>query len=212
MAVENEAMTIKGPMGGSRGGASPADDPAHGAFVREAPADASLRLYPPRTAKGLDPRHHAFTERIHDFRRAWLAQPGARPVGYLQILDLDQVRRHFGRRWDGLCDRVLQLVETTLESRLGPQDLYLVMSERLVWVLALGGERREIEVKGRLMASELTRLLCGALPGGIAVGFSTRLVNFEALADVDDPLGLLRRLAGLDPPPDPSTREDAPAA
>lgn len=189
MAVENDATVIKGavaagPEGGGRGGA------------------ASPQLYPPRTPRGLDPLAPDFAYRLQGFALAWLAQPGARPMGYLQVVDLDQVRRHFGRRWPGLCERVLQIAETTLESRLGPGDLYLVVSESLVWVLALGEERRDIEVRGRLFASELTRRLCGALPGGIAVGFSTRLVDFRALAAVQEPVALLRLLAGLGPPPE----------
>lgn len=186
MAVENDAMTIKGAIAAR----------AEGAVAAPAPP----ALYPPRTAKGLDPTAGDFTFRVEAFRRAWLAQPGARPVGYVQEIDLDPVRRHFGRRWVWLRERALQLVESTLEQRLGPEDVYLVMSENLVWVLALGVERRAIEVRGRLVASELTRRLCGALPGGVAVQFSTRLVDFAALGRPDEPMAVLRRLAGLGTP------------
>jgi EAL domain-containing protein (putative c-di-GMP-specific phosphodiesterase class I) len=157
---------------------------------------AAFEPYPPQGRGGLDPRRPGlFADRLAHFRRAYLAQPDCRALGSLQILDLERVKARLGRRWAELLPKVLLNVEGCIAHRLGPDELYLVVDETTVWILALGERRAEVDRRGRLIAADITERLLGVLPGGSAVGVRTLLFDFdEGLRSVAGVNGLRERV------------------
>jgi hypothetical protein len=152
--------------------------PAAGADLVAAPSGPEFTLYPPRTRAGLDPsRREEFIERVAGLRRAYLAQPAASAMSSLQILDIDQMRLRFGRRWPGLRQKVLGIVEAAIQREVGKDDLYVAVSETIFHLFRVGLKRRDAERRGRLLAAEVTERLCGTVPGGVAVRMKT--VGFD---------------------------------
>ena len=152
--------------------------PAAGADPVAAPSGPEFTLYPPRTRVGLDPsRREEFIERVAGLRRAYLAQPAASAMSSLQILDIDQMRLRFGRRWPGLRPKVLSIVEAAIQREVGKDDLYVAVSETIFHLFRVGLKRRDAERRGRLLAAEVTERLCGTVPGGVAVRMKT--VGFD---------------------------------
>lgn len=138
-------------------------------------------LHPPRSRSGLDPSsREEFVQRLTAFRKAYLAQPRQARLGTLQLVELDQIRHRFGRRWPFLREKVLGMVEGALHRDLGGDDLYVVAGETLVYVLRTGIARADAERRGRLLAAEVTERLCGAIPGGVAVRLRHMLFDFDA--------------------------------
>lgn len=145
-----------------------------------ASGSAAFELYPPQGRGGLDPRHPGqFADRLARFRRAYLAQPDCRALGSLQILDLGRVKARLGRRWGELFPKVLLNVEGCIAHRLGPDELYLVVDDTTVWILALGERRADVDRRGQLIAADITERLLGVLPGGCAVGVRTLPFDFD---------------------------------
>lgn len=145
-----------------------------------ASGSAAFELYPPQGRGGLDPRRPGqFADRLARFRRAYLAQPDCRALGSLQILDLGRVKARLGRRWGELFPKVLLNVEGCIAHRLGPDELYLVVDDTTVWILALGERRADVDRRGQLIAADITERLLGVLPGGCAVGVRTLLFDFD---------------------------------
>lgn len=173
-----------------------AETAARAAAPPAAKAGPPLDLYPPRTRHGLDPRHLGeFARRIEAFRKCYMAQPGYRELGSLQILELGEIRQRFGRRWESVREKAFPIIETCLARRLGPEDLYLVVDEERVWVLAIGARRQEVETRGRLAAAEITERLLGTIPGGVAVRLKTMLFDFaHGLAGVASVVQLEQRI------------------
>jgi hypothetical protein len=56
----------------------------------------------------------------------------------LQILDFDQIRLRFGRRWPGLRQKVLGIVEAAVQREIGKDDLYVAVSETLLYLFRSG--------------------------------------------------------------------------
>lgn len=158
---------------------------------------AAVELYPPRTRGGLDPRRPGeMAERIERLRRAYLMHPANYGATHLEILDLEPIRQRLGRRWPELLPKILFNVEGCISHRLGPEDLYLVVDEVTVWILAVGGQPGEAERLGRLIAGDVTERLLGVLPGGAAVGVRSVPFDFaEGLKGVAGLLGLRERVA-----------------
>ncbi|WP_159715939.1 hypothetical protein, partial [Geminicoccus flavidas] len=75
----------------------------------------------------LDPgRPNVFRQRLEELRGLQQRAGGHPDLGCVQMLDLEQVRLRFGRRWPALRDKALQFVAAALERALGDQDLYLL--------------------------------------------------------------------------------------
>jgi len=151
------------------------DDPS----VTAASPEALAGCYPPRAASGLDPTDRAgFCRRIEAFRRHHAARPDAQRNGSLQILDIEQIRLRFGRRWASVREKAYQIIEGTLHKRLGAHDLYVLVDADHYFVFLTGAPRAEAEVHGRLIAAEITGRLCGTMPGGAAVRLKTIQFDF----------------------------------
>lgn len=153
---------------------------------------AGFALHPPRTGHGLDPtRRDLFGERLEELRRRADPRRGQPAESCLQLVDLEQIRLRFGRRWTELREKAFQYVEHALARGLGEHDLYLVASEDRIYLLCTGLPREEAELRARLIAAAVTERLCGAAPGGVAVRVRTLPGGLDALlAGVTGP-GLL---------------------
>ncbi|HEX2527187.1 MAG TPA: hypothetical protein VHL31_12940 [Geminicoccus sp.] len=161
-------------------------EPAGAAAQDHGPAGQPFALYPPRTDRGLDPtRWDMFAARIADLRKLHLLQSEQRTHGCLQILDLEQIRLRFGRRWMDVREKAFQLIEHALDKGLGEDDFYLLASETRLYLLCTGAPRRDADLRARLIAAAITERLCGVIPGGVAVRVKSLAVDMEVLlADV----------------------------
>lgn len=143
-------------------------------------ATPPFQLYPPRSRAGLDPNQpDQFVPRIMALRKAFMSQPRVARHGSLQLLELDQIRQRFGRRWPELRAKVWGILEAALARELGPDEAYVAASETLIYILRIGLIRGEVERHGQLMAAEVTERLCGAVPGGVAVRLRTMPFDFD---------------------------------
>ncbi|MCB2052817.1 MAG: hypothetical protein KDE35_01065 [Geminicoccaceae bacterium] len=148
---------------------------------RRGDGEDGFALYPPRSASGLDPEHRAdFARRLEAFRAKHALLDDHARRGCLQIFDLDDVRQRFAARWPGVREKAYQIVEGTLNKRLGAGDLYVAVAPHLVYVLTSGPLRNEAETRGRLIAADVTARLCGTVPGGVAIRVKTLLFDFTA--------------------------------
>jgi hypothetical protein len=137
-------------------------------------------LYPPRTRAGLDPAKHAeFPDRMLGLRRAHLAHGPGSSLGSLQLLDLDQIRVRFARRWPQVREKAMGIVEAALQRELGRDDAYVAESDTRFYLFRIGLKRPDAERRGRLLAADITERLCGAIPGGVAVKMRTAPFDFD---------------------------------
>ena len=157
------------------------DDVAPSGTEHDAPEAAAFAIHPPRTRAGLNPlKRDEFLNRLSAVRRACLALGRDSGQTCLQLLDLEQIRYRFGRRWTALRPKIFGIVETSLQRDLGRDDAYVAVSETLLYVFRLGPKRQDAERRGWLVAADITEKLCGAIPGGVAV--TVRTVPFDVSA------------------------------
>jgi hypothetical protein len=141
----------------------------------------------------LDPGRPELLRRRLEELRVRQQQSGA---GCVQMLDLEQVRLRFGRRWPALRDKVLQFVTAALERALGDQDLYLLGDGDRIHLLCSGLPHEDARRRAQLLAGAITERLCGANPGGAAVRVRSMPVDLRHLLDgIVDPQGLQARVA-----------------
>jgi len=124
-------------------------------------------------------------------------RPGGQPcAGCVQMLDLQQVRLRFGRRWPALRDKALQFVAAALERMLGDHDLYLLADEDRIHLLCSGLPHEDAERRAQLLAGAITERLCGANPGGAAVRVRSVPADLGRLLEgIVDPQELQGRVA-----------------
>jgi hypothetical protein len=157
-------------------------EPAAAADHDHVSAGDAFTLYPPRTGRGLDPsRRDDFAARVGELRKLHVSQSDQRTHGRLQILDLEQIRLRFGRRWYDVREKAFQLIEHTLDRDLGDDDLYVVATETRLYILCTGSPRRDADLRARLIAATITERLCGVVPGGVAVRVKSLAVDMEIL-------------------------------
>lgn len=152
----------------------------HGHGTGPDAAAAPFSLYPPRTRAGLDPMKHAeFPERMLALRRAHLAHGQGPATGSLQILDLEQIRLRFARRWPQVREKAMGIVEAALQRELGRDDTYVAVTDTLFYIFRVGLKRQDAQRRGHLLAADITERLCGAVPGGVAVRLRTAPFDFD---------------------------------
>ena len=151
------------------------DDSAPPGGAEHDPAEAAaFAIHPPRTRAGLNPlKRDEFLNGLSAIRRACLALGRASGQTCLQLLDLQQIRYRFGRRWTPLRPKIFGIVESSLQRDLGRDDAYVAVSETLFYVFRIGLKRQDAERRGWLAAADITERLCGAIPGGVAVTLKT---------------------------------------
>ncbi len=160
-----------------QGSGDPARDPPSGTERRKG---ADFALYPPRARKGLDPlRLDDFTARLDAFRRRVEELRDPRGESALHLLDLDLIRRRFGRRFGELRENIFQIIEHALDRALGAQDLYVVVDETTIYALTCGWPREEARLRLRLAAAHITERLCGVVPGGAAIRVTSLAFPFD---------------------------------
>ena len=147
------------------------DDGAPPGGAEHDPAEAAaFAIHPPGTRAGLNPlKRDEFLNGLSAIRRACLALGRASGQTCLQLLDLEQIRYRFGRRWTPLRPKIFGIVESSLQRDLGRDDAYVAVSETLFYVFRIGLKRQDAERRGWLAAADITERLCGAIPGGVAV-------------------------------------------
>src|SRR3954453_964090 len=166
------------------------DDGAPPGGPEHDPAEAAaFAIHPPRTRAGLNPlKRDEFLNGLSVIRRACLALGRASGQTCLQLLDLEQIRYRFGRRWTSLRPKIFGIVESSLQRDLGRDDAYVAVSETLFYVFRIGLKRQDAERRGWLAAADITERLCGAIPGGVAVTLKT--VPFDVGAGLAGVTGL----------------------
>ena len=118
----------------------------------------------------LDPgRPELFRERLEELRALQQRAGGHPDSGCVQMLDLEQVRLRFGRRWPALRDKALQFVVAALERALGDQDRYLLADGDRIHLLCSGLPHEDVRRRAQLLAGAITERLCGINPGGAGV-------------------------------------------
>lgn len=148
--------------------------------VEPTSGDRPFALWPPRTRRGLDPqRLDGFARAIEGFLRAHRAGPDHRRRGAVHFLSFEMLRQRFGKRWPGLREKALQIVETSLDRALGKDDLYVVVDETTVLLLVTGLTRGEAEIRLALIAADITERLCGTVPWGAALSLRTMPCDLE---------------------------------
>ncbi|MCB1972013.1 MAG: hypothetical protein H6851_06395 [Geminicoccaceae bacterium] len=165
-------MVLAKLLGGSR--ADSARD-----TVKQDNDEGQFALYPPRTPSGLNPLDFGdFARRIEAFRKVHVTLPDQRTKGCLQIFELDRVRYRFGLRWPAIKEKAFQMIESALHRSLGEHDVYVANGETEIYVLSTRLVRADADLRGRLIASEITGRLCGSVPGGTAIRVKTMPFDF----------------------------------
>ncbi|WP_222182365.1 hypothetical protein [Geminicoccus harenae] len=145
----------------------------------------------------LDPgRPELFRQRLEELRALQQRAGGHPDSGCVQVLDLEQVRLRFGRRWPALRDKALQFVAAALERALGDQDLYLLADGGRIHLLCSGLPHEDARRRAQLLAGAITGRLRGINPGGAGVRVRSVPADLHHLLDgVVDPQGLQARVA-----------------
>lgn len=131
----------------------------------------------PEAAQRLEPGDEAaFHTRLVAFLRR--NKPAGEPLvaGNVQVLDLDDVRRHFAGRWESAKQKIHQLTDLTIRHHIGAEDLYFLVEvdEEYVIMFAKAG-KAEAGAKARLIAAEVNAKLS-------AVGLEGAQVTVRGLA------------------------------
>jgi hypothetical protein len=162
-------------------------------------AGAGTRYARSDSAKRLDPTDdEGFNRRLQEFRARHRTAIKALMTGTVQILGLTELQRRYGPRWDDMRHMALRLAETSIENRLGPLDLYLVVNEEHFVILFGNASREEAERRARLIASDILTKLCGNHAWGASItvrGFAVKVdksLTPEDIADFDHLVGCIR--------------------
>jgi hypothetical protein len=151
------------------------------------------------SAKRLDPTdNEGFNRRLQEFRARHRTAIKALMTGTVQILGLTELQRRYGPRWDDMRHMALRLAEASIENRLGPLDLYLVVNEEHFVILFGNATREEAERRARLIAGDILTKLCGNQPWGASItvrGFAVKVdkaLTPDDIADFDHLVGCIR--------------------
>ncbi len=80
-------------------------------------------------------------------------------AGNVQVLDLDDLRRHFGNRWGSAKQKVHLLTDITIRHHIGQHDLYFLADDDEFVILFAKSGKAEATVKARAIAAEVNAKL-----------------------------------------------------
>lgn len=81
--------------------------------------------------------------------------------GLVYLIELDSLRRQFGKKWDLIAGNIHETVRGTVESHMSATDACTPYTDTSYLVVYARSSRREIQLKCSLIARELARKLIG---------------------------------------------------
>jgi hypothetical protein len=142
------------------GGRNSGDWPGFLDLRHGGPAEPAQPGEPPAGPQRLDPQDQpAFHRRLVDFLRRNRPAGESVAAGNVQVLDLDDVRRHFGPRWPSAKQKLHLLTDLTIRHHVGPQDLFFLADDEEFVIMFAKAGKAEAAVKARAIAAEVNAKL-----------------------------------------------------
>jgi hypothetical protein len=113
--------------------------------------------------------HEQFAQRFADFERRNKMAVDALITGSVQMIGLDEIRQRYGDHWPQIREAARRIARQCITRRLEDTDLYVEVRDEMYIILFGRLGRVAAEQKARQIAADITRRVCGEVPGGPAV-------------------------------------------
>lgn len=113
--------------------------------------------------------HEQFAQRFADFERRNKMAVDALITGSVQMIGLDEIRQRYGEHWPQIREAARRIARQCIARRLEDTDLYVEVRDEMYLILFGTLGRVAAEQKARQIAADITRRVCGEVPGGPAV-------------------------------------------
>ncbi|MBM3573055.1 MAG: hypothetical protein FJX52_11995 [Alphaproteobacteria bacterium] len=124
-----------------------------------------------------------FSTKMAQFDTRARQAAGAAVAGNVQLIGLDDIKRHFGETWPSIRDAAHKAAEDIIRSHLTALDMFAPIKDESYILLFGELDRAGAEAKAKQIAAEITRRLCGEVEGGALVTVRKLVLEVERPKD-----------------------------
>lgn len=128
--------------------------------------------------------------------RGLVANGDGGTAGSIQVLGLEETKKHFGRKWQRMAERVHRVIAEIIDKRLGPRDKYARLHDTAYVLVFAALDRNTAAMKAALIAEEITKRLFGDRAHSSLIKVGVAEIDAEDAAEFEllDAQTLIRKI------------------